>query len=63
MAPNECHFTVFSEDVAFAFPFMSTHSPPTLSPCRSASGIGYTRKNIYNGGQFSYIAIHSMDGG
>ena len=36
----------FSEDVAFAHHFVAIRPPPTLPPCRSASGIGYTSKKL-----------------
>ena len=39
---NGCHLAVFSKDVALA---VATHSPPTLSPGRGASGIDYTSRN------------------
>ena len=41
---NGSHFPVFSKDIAFAHHFGATHSPPTLPPYRSASGIGYATK-------------------
>ena len=41
---NGCHLAVFSVNVAFACHFMATHSPPTLPPCKSASGIVYASK-------------------
>ena len=44
---NGSHFPVLSEDVAFARHFMATHPPPTLPPCRSATGIGYASKKNY----------------
>ena len=34
----------FSKDVAFAHHFVATRPPLTLSPCRSAIGIGYASK-------------------
>ena len=43
---NGWHLAVFSEDIAFACHFMAFHSPPTLPPYRSASGIGYTYKKL-----------------
>ena len=35
-----------SEDVAFGRHFMATRPPPTLLPCRSATGIGYASKKL-----------------
>ena len=32
--------------VAFAPHFVATHPPPTLPPCRSATGIGYASKKL-----------------
>ena len=40
------HFAGFDEDVAFACYFVATHPPPTLPPCRSATGIGYAIKKL-----------------
>ena len=42
---SECYLTVLSEDVAFARHFATTLPPPSLPPCRSASGIYYPVKN------------------
>ena len=39
---------VFSRDVAFACHFVAPRPPPTLPPYRSASGIDYAKKTIYN---------------
>ena len=35
---------VFSEDVAVARHFVATRPPPTLPPCKNASGIDYPSK-------------------
>ena len=43
---NGCHLAGFSEDVAFTHHFVATHLPPTLPPCRSATGIGYASKKL-----------------
>ena len=43
---NSGHLTVFSLDIAFACHFIATHLPSTLSPYRSASGIGYASKKL-----------------
>ena len=51
----------FSEDVAFARHFMATCLSPTLTPCRSASGIGYTCKNYLKWWAIQ-LAIHSIVG-
>ena len=40
---NGCHLTIFGIDVAFVHHLVATCLPP---PCRSASGIGYTIKNL-----------------
>ena len=37
-------FGFFTIDEAFSHHFMATHPPTTLSPYRSANGIGYTSK-------------------
>ena len=42
---NGSRLVVFSEDVAFAHYFVGPRTPSTLSPHRSASGIGYASKN------------------
>ena len=44
--PNGCHLAGFSKDRVLAHHFVATHPPPTLSPCRSATGIGYTSKKL-----------------
>ena len=46
MAPVDAIWLVFSEDVAFAGHFVATRPPPTLPPCRSATGIGYASKKL-----------------
>ena len=56
-----CHLTVFSEDVAVARHFVATRPPPTLPPCRNASGIDYPSKN-YLKWQAIQLAIHSTVG-
>ena len=43
---NGCHLTGFSEDVDFVCHFVAPHSPTTLPPCRSASGIGCPSKKL-----------------
>ena len=35
---------VFSEDLAVARHFVATRPPPTLPPCKNASGIDYPSK-------------------
>ena len=45
MAPVDAIFC-FSEDVAFPYHFMATRPLPILPPCRRASDIGYTSKNL-----------------
>ena len=42
---NGSHFPVLSEDVALVRHFVATYPPPTLPPCRNATGIGYASKN------------------
>ena len=41
-----CHLAVFSEDLAVAHHFVATRPPPTLPPCRNASGIDYPVKKL-----------------
>ena len=36
--------SVFSEDLAVARHFVATRPPPTLPPCKTASGIDYPSK-------------------
>ena len=43
---NGSDFPVFSKDIAFASHLVALCLPPTLSPYRSASGIGYTSKKL-----------------
>ena len=56
-----CHLAVFSEDVAFACHFVATHPPPTLPPCKSASGIDYPSKKTLKWRAIQ-LAIHSTVG-
>ena len=42
---NGCHLAIFSVDVALACHFVAPY-PPTLLLYRSASGIGYTSKQL-----------------
>ena len=50
-------------DVAFAHHFMATCPPPTLRPCRGASGIGYvSKKTTYLKWWAIQLAIHSIVG-
>ena len=60
---NGCHLAGFSEDVAFARHFMATHLPPTFPPYRSATGIGYTNKNLSKMVENSDSYIHPIVGG
>ena len=39
-------FGFFSEDVAVARHIVATRPPPTLPPCRNASGIDYPSKKL-----------------
>ena len=39
-----CHLADFSEDLAVACHFVATRPPPTLPPCRNASGNDYPSK-------------------
>ena len=39
-----CHLAVFSENLAVARHFVATRPPPTLPPCKNASGIDYPSK-------------------
>ena len=55
------NLAVFSEDVAFAHHFVATRPPPTLPPCRSASGIEYPVKNYLKWWAIQ-LAIHSTVG-
>ena len=41
-----CHLAIFSEEVAVARHFIATCPPPTLPPCRNASGIDYPSKKL-----------------
>ena len=41
-----CYLTIFNVDVALACHFVTPHPLPTLSPYRSANGIGYTSKKL-----------------
>ena len=59
---NGSHLADISEDIAFAHHFVATFPPPTLPPCRSASGIGYSSKN-YLKWQEIQLAMHSIVGG
>ena len=43
----------FSEDIAFAHHSVTTHSPPTLPPYRSATSIDYTSKLAGNSASYS----------
>ena len=47
--------------VAFACHFMATHPPPTVPPCRSASGIDYLSKKLSKMAAIQ-LAIHSTVG-
>ena len=42
--PSGCHLADFSEDVAIVHRFVATRLPPTRTPYRSATGIGYASK-------------------
>ena len=56
-----CHLAVYSEDLTIARHFVATRTPPTLPPCRNASGIDYTSKN-YLKWRAIQLAIHSTVG-
>ena len=53
---------VFSEDLAVARHFVATRPPPTLPPCRNASGIDYPSKKNYLKWRAIQLAIHSTVG-
>ena len=46
MVPIDTIWLVLVKTVAFACHFVATHPPPTLPPCRSATDIGYTSKQV-----------------
>ena len=53
---------VFSEDLAVARHFVATRPPPTLPPCKNASGIDYPSKKNYLKWRAIQLAIHSTVG-
>ena len=56
-----CHLAIFSEDVTLAHHFVVSCPPPTLPPCKSASGIDYPSKN-YLKWRAIQLAIYSIVG-
>ena len=52
----------FDEDIAFACHFVATHPPPTLLPCRNATGIGYASRKQSKIPEIQ-LAIHPIVGG
>ena len=44
-----CYLAVFSVEIVLAWYFVAPHSPPTLLPYRSASGIGEIQLSIQCG--------------
>ena len=62
MTPVDAIWLFFSEDVAVARHFVATRPPPTLPPCRNASGIDYPSKKNYLKWWAIQLAIHSTVG-